>query len=68
MNEITKTCTGCQQALALKEFNDSPNGKQYKKSQCKQCESHYNKLYYARRKARYKAHKALALQESPSLI
>lgn len=50
MIENTKQCTGCNKVLPLTSFNDSPTGKDFKKSWCKACESLYNKQYYSLRK------------------
>lgn len=56
MNE-TKKCTGCNKSLNLCEFNDAPNGKDFKKSRCKSCEGVYYKGYYLRRKENYQKYK-----------
>lgn len=57
MNEVTKKCTGCNKTLAISQFNDSPNGKDFKKSRCKSCESDYYKGYYHRKKEEFKNYK-----------
>ena len=58
MTEKTKQCTACNQTLKLTDFNDSPNGKCFKKAICKSCEAKYNKDYYVKRKEIYSSHKA----------
>lgn len=50
MIEQLKECTGCHKSQPLTNFNDSANGRDFKKSICKKCESNYNKGYYESRK------------------
>jgi hypothetical protein len=53
MIEIIKKCTKCKESYPISFYNDNPNGKDFKKSQCKTCESIYNRGYARIRKEKY---------------